>query len=157
MISHQFSDESELPIFCITNSDSEQNYSQLENEAFGVKKFHQYLYGGSLSLITDHKPRVTILGPKESTPPLAAAHLQCWAIILLAYQYTIEFKKRDDHANADRLSCLPVNDHPGEEQDVQATCVYVGPIHMLFLSLLNSWKQLVNEILCAKKRQANCF
>ena len=99
-----------------------------------MKKFHQYLYGGSFTLITDHKPRVTILGAKESTPPLAAARLQCWAIILLAYQYTIELKKTEDHANADRLSCLPVNDHPGEEQDVQATCVYVGQINALPLT-----------------------
>ena len=39
--------------------------------------------------MTDHKPLMTILGPKKGIPTLAAAPLQRWAWILSAYRYDI--------------------------------------------------------------------
>ena len=79
VISHTFPDGSERPIAFAsrTLTTSEKNYAQLEKEAlslvFGIKKFHQYLYGRRFTLITDHKPLTTILGPKKGIPSLAAA------------------------------------------------------------------------------------
>jgi hypothetical protein len=97
-------------------SPSERNYAQLEKEAlsliFGVKKFHQYLYGRRFELITDHKPLTAILGPKKGIPSLATARLQRWAVLLSAYQYNIRFKPTDQHANADGLSRLPLPSSP---------------------------------------------
>ena len=54
---------------------------------FGVKKFHQYLYGRKFTLITDHKPLLAILAHKKGIPPLAAARLQRWSILPSAYSY----------------------------------------------------------------------
>ena len=71
-------------------------------------QFHPYIYGRKFTLITDHKPLTTIFSPKSSLPALAAARLQRWAIILSAYQYEVEFRATDNHANADCLSRLPL-------------------------------------------------
>ena len=122
VISHVYPDGSEKPIAFAsrTLSKSQKNYAQLEKEAlalvFGVRRFHQYLYGRNFTLVTDHKPLTTILGPKKGIPPLAAARLQRWALLLSAYRYDIEFKPTGKHGNADGLSRLPV-EIPSENEE----------------------------------------
>ena len=62
-------DGSEQPVAYAsqTLSKSEQNYPQIEKEALsivsGAKKFHKFLYGRKFTLVTDHKPLVSIFGP----------------------------------------------------------------------------------------------
>ena len=114
VISHTYPDGSEKPIAFAsrTLSKSQKNYAQIEKEAlglvFGVRRFHQYLYGRKFTLVTDHKPLTTIFGPKKGIPTLAAARLQRWGLVLTAYNYEIEFKPTEKHSNADCLSRLPV-------------------------------------------------
>ena len=114
VISHVYRDGSERPVAFTsrTLTASERNYAQLEKESlalvYGVQHFHQYLYGRTFTLVTDHKPLTSILNPKKGIPSLAAARLQRWAIILSAYRYEIEFKPTRDHGNADGLSRLPL-------------------------------------------------
>ena len=60
-------------------------------------------------LVTDHKPLTTILGQRKGIPPMVAARLQRWAIKLSAYTYEIEFRRTQDHSNADCLSRLPMH------------------------------------------------
>ena len=127
VISHVMEDGSERPIpyASQTLSTPERNYAQVEKEAlslvFGVKKFHSYLYGRKFTLVTDHKPFTTILGPKNNVPPLAAARLQCWALALSAYSYDIEFRPTAAHGNADGLSRLPLSHR--HELTVEQECV----------------------------------
>lgn len=79
VISHILHDKSERPIAFASRSLStaEKNYSQLDKEAlaliFGVKKFHQYIFGRHFTLETDHKPLVYIFGNKKGIPQVAAS------------------------------------------------------------------------------------
>ena len=121
VISHVLPSGEERPIAYAsrTLTKSERNYAQIEKEAlsiiFGIKKFHQYLYGRKFLLVTGHKPLTTLLGPKSGIPTLTAARLQRWALLLAAYQYDIEYRSTAKHANADCLSRLPINtDKPDE-------------------------------------------
>ena len=93
-----------------TQTKTQKRYSQIEWEAlaiiFDVKKFHQFLCGRKFRLITDHKPLVSIFPPDKQLPALTAQRLKRYAIILMAYQFDIEYKSTKDHGNADGLSRL---------------------------------------------------
>eukprot|EP00731_Ephydatia_muelleri_P037281 Em0434g7a len=113
VLSHHFKDGSERPISYAsrTLSKAERNYSQIEKEAlsiiFGLKKFHQYLYGRKFLLVTDHQPLVKIFGPKTGISSVVAGRLQRWALCLAGYQYDIVYKPTQRHGNADGLSRYP--------------------------------------------------
>jgi hypothetical protein len=115
-----------------TLSKAEQNYAQIEREAlaivFGVRKFHQYLYGNKFTLLTDHRPLTSILSPVKSTPSMAAARMQRWALLLSAHEYTIEYRKGALHANADGLSRLPLS-HTHKEK--------LGAVEVFYTSQLD--------------------
>ena len=95
-----------------------------------MKKFHKFLYARKFNLVTDHKPIVTILGPRSQIPTVAAARLQCWALLLAAYQYEVEFKSTDKHGNADGLSRLPLPTLP-EDSFLPVTQVNLLQINSL--------------------------
>ena len=137
VIAHVQPDGSEKPIAFAsrTLTPSERNYAQIEKEAlalvFGVKKFHQFLYGRKFSLVTDHKPLMAILGPKKGIPSLAAARLQRWAVLLSAYQYEIQFKPTQSHGNADALSRLPLQSEKSTTASEDTTIFNLAQIEAL--------------------------
>ena len=93
-----------------------------------MKKFHKYLFGRCFSLVTDHKPLLSILSAhisaKAEVPSVAAVRMQRWAIFLSAYSYDIEFKGTKMHANVDSLSRLPMQEE--DESEVAATMFKVS-------------------------------
>ena len=107
------SDKSERPVAYAlrTLTTPEQNYAQIECKAlaiiFAVRRFHQYLYGRTFTLVTDHCPLCKIFGEKEGIPPLAAARMECWALLLSAYHYNIEYISGKLNYSADCMSRLP--------------------------------------------------
>ena len=143
-----------------TLSDAERNYSQIEREAlsiiFGVKKFHQFLYGRTFSLLTDHKPLITIFSPEKGIPTLVASRLQRWAIILSAYSYKIEYKPTKEHGNPDSLSRLPTGPDSSFENTqslspvinlIQDECLSQMPIFAKDVAKATEGDEILNQVM----------
>ena len=120
VLSHRMEDGTEHPIAYAsrTLAPAEKNYSQIDKEGlgviFGIKKFHQYLYGHSFIIFTDHKPLVGLFGENRAIPQLAADRVRRWALTLAAYSYQIRYRPGKDHSNADGLSRLPLPDQTSD-------------------------------------------
>jgi transposase InsO family protein len=89
----------------------EQGYSQLDKEGlavvFGLKRFHMYLYGRPITILTDNSGIEHIMSPIAPIPTLAAQRLQRWAIMLAAFDYQLKRISSKDNVLADALSRLP--------------------------------------------------
>lgn len=96
-----------------TLAPAERNYSQLDKEGasviFGIKKFHQYLFGRRFTIYTDHKPLLGLLRADKAIPQMASPRVQRWALFLSAYDYDLQYREGKKHANADGLSRLPLS------------------------------------------------
>ena len=110
VLSHVMDDGSEKLIAYAsrTLAPAERKYAQIEKEGlaiiFGIKKFHQYLYGRHFTVYSDHRPLEHLFSENKSIPTFASARIQRWALTLSAYDYSISYKPGEKHANADLLS-----------------------------------------------------
>ena len=55
-------------------------------------------------LATDHKPLIALFGEKRGIPQMAAGRLQCWALFLSGFDYTIQYIRGKEIEGADGLS-----------------------------------------------------
>uniref|UniRef100_UPI00109F456C uncharacterized protein K02A2.6-like n=1 Tax=Podarcis muralis TaxID=64176 RepID=UPI00109F456C len=107
VLSHRFPDGREAPLayFSRTLSPTERNYSQLDKEALalvaGVKRFHEYLYGRTFDLITDHKPLLGLLTGDRPTPPVLSPRMLRWTVFLAAYHYRLIHRPGKSMGHAD--------------------------------------------------------
>ncbi|CAG9110788.1 unnamed protein product [Plutella xylostella] len=122
-------------------SSNERNYSQIQKEAtaiiFGIKRFHQYLYGRQEPFIlkTDHKPLLSIFGKKNGISVMAASRLQRYAVFLSAYNYTIQYISSENNSVADYFSRAPISGSEMKNKDevsdlrfIQLFNVNVAPV-----------------------------
>ena len=119
---------------------AEQNYSQIERESlavvFGVTKYRQYLLGRQFKLLTDHKRFITLLGEHMPVPLLAAARIKRWALLLAAYDYTIEFIRGKDNVFADFLSRKPIKYKQSAAEQVAENVMFIEEDQFLNASLV---------------------
>lgn len=137
IIMHQFKDGSR------SLTTAERNYSQIEKEAlslvFAVKKFHKMIFGRPIKLHTDHKPLLAIFGAKRGIPAHSANRLQRWALILMAYDFTIQYISTNSFGYADVLSRL-INRHiPPEEEFVIASVKIESSINQVIQQTVNQF------------------
>ena len=110
VISHVMPHGSEEPIAFAskTLSKAERSNVQVEKEGlsivYGIRKFNQYLIGRHFTILTDHKPLLTIFRPDKSLPVMSLQCLQRRALLLMCHDYDIRYRSSAEHSNADALS-----------------------------------------------------
>ncbi|CAH8608874.1 unnamed protein product [Dicrocoelium dendriticum] len=116
VLCHRMDDGSLRPIAYASRTlqTAEKNYSQLDREAlaviFGVKRFHQYLWGNVFERHKDHKPLISLFGETKGIQQMASPRMQRWAITLSAYSYKIVYITGVSNCTADALSRLPITE-----------------------------------------------
>ena len=160
VIAHVFPDSSECSVAFAsrTLTSSEKNYEHVEKEAIslivGVKHFHSYLYGWKFILVTDHNPLLAILSSNNGIPTLAAARLQRWAWIMMAYHYVIQFRPTGQHANADSFFLwLPLHKIPMEYTDSDSMLFNMSQIEALSVPAVTGSKLVLTEVYWYIKNQ----
>ena len=97
-----------------TLSETERRYSQTEKEAlaivYGMKQFHEYLWGQKFKVVTDHKPILGIFSDHKPISPQASGRIQRWALLLQAYDFELTHRSGKLLCTADMLSRLPQQD-----------------------------------------------
>ena len=102
---------------------AEQNYPAHKLEFLALKwsvteKFHDYLYGAQVEVVTDNNPLTYV-----TTSAKLDATGQRWMASLANYNFTIKYRKGSQNADADGLSRIPQRkiNHPVNQPAVKAT------------------------------------
>ncbi|XP_018348209.1 PREDICTED: uncharacterized protein K02A2.6-like [Trachymyrmex septentrionalis] len=138
VLSHQYPDGTERAIQYIsqTLNKTQIKYSMIDKEAyaivFAIKRLYIYLYGNTFKLVTDHRPLTKIFAKDKGLPLYSAMRMQHYAIFLRGFNFTIEYRKSEQNANADCLSRLPISGEP-ETNDV-VDLYYVNTIGSLLIT-----------------------
>ena len=89
----------------------EQRYSQTEREAlavvFGCVRYHLYVTRSRFTVVTDHKPLVSVYKNLQSNPP---TRIERWTLRVQRYDMTVVYQPGKDNP-ADYLSRRP-DPHP---------------------------------------------
>lgn len=87
-------------------SSTEKNYAQIEKEllavVFAIRKFHQYVYGKEVEIITDHKPLLAVMNKHVAN--INSCRLQRLKFKLIPYSITMKFCPGKKMFVADLLS-----------------------------------------------------
>ncbi|KAI8506223.1 hypothetical protein Bbelb_156500 [Branchiostoma belcheri] len=100
---------------------TEVNYAQIEKElyaiVFGCERFHQYVYGRSVTVESDHKPLEAITRKPLSSAP---ARLQRMLLRLQKYDLVVQHRPGKDIPVADALSRLYLEETDGMSETFEA-------------------------------------
>ena len=107
-------------------SSSEKNYAQIEKEMlailFELNKFHHFTYGRNVTVVTDHKPLVSLVKKALTRAP---KRLQAMLLRAQEYNFEVTYKSGKDIPIADALSRAPVNSSKSEEEIISVNLIYI--------------------------------
>lgn len=113
-------------------SPAEKNYSNIEREAlsitWAVLRLKHFLLGRHFSIRTDHKPLVHLLGRHTAVPCGTSARICRWALMLMPYDYDIDFVQGVDIPHADAMSRLSFAKTVPTKEDAIATDATINSI-----------------------------
>ena len=131
------------------------------------------IYGQRITLYTDHKPLLGLLGEHKALPEHASARMQRWAITLAGYNYQLKHRPGKKN-NADALSRLPIesrtSNYVPEELDALFNLIDKLPVSAEQISketqldsvlktvyhfTMNGWPEKVNEVFKPYKVRQN--
>ena len=119
VVAHRMEDGSERLIAYHSRSLSgpeKINYAQIDLEALaiisGLTKFNQYIWGRPVSIVTDYKLLLGLLGPNKPVPQMISPRMQCWALKLSSFEYDLVYRPGPSIPEADALSHLPAGPAP---------------------------------------------
>ena len=128
-MSHVMNDRSNRPIAFVsrTLTKAERNYCQIDNKelaiVYTIKKFHQYVCDRQFTILTHHKTLLCILPGDKGILPMTTARIQIWAILLSAYNYSLQYRPGNKNGNADFMSHFPSTNPIMKSQELVNTCI----------------------------------
>lgn len=78
------------------------------------QKFHDYIYGRHVSIKTNHKPLLGILGQNKAIPEIVSPRMLHWTFLLNADTYDLQYVPGKKLVNADGLSRLLLKNNDPE-------------------------------------------
>uniref|UniRef100_A0A914HNG7 RNA-directed DNA polymerase n=1 Tax=Globodera rostochiensis TaxID=31243 RepID=A0A914HNG7_GLORO len=160
VISHKFPNGSIKAVAHASKSLSpaEKNYSQIEKEGlaliFAVKKFHKMIYGRHFTLETDHKPLLGIFGSKKGIRQCSANRLIRWSLILLAYDFSIQYINTNDFGQADALSRLIAKGAEDEDERIIAAFNVESELESVLENAVKSLPLKFSDLVSASAKDA---
>ena len=125
---------------------AEQNYAVTEREAlaivWAVKRAEKFLLGKRFTIKTDHRALQYLFKPEKSLPKHTSARIQRWAIVMMGYDYDIEYVSGSNIPHVDAFSRLNFSDHSSE-------CFHTNVTEGIHWNedIGISWKELADETL----------
>ena len=128
---------------------AEKSYAPIEREALGIlygaTKFHQYIFGKSFLMETDHRPLVSIF---EGYLNAAPARIQCIMLKLQKYDFKITWVPRKYIMLADSLSkCAPPSNSDQTNEISDVLDLYVNEVIEQIPVSDEIWNKLRQETL----------
>ena len=133
------------PVSYVSRSltNAQKNYAIIEKELlavlFGCERFHQFVYGSEVTIISDHKPLESIMKKPLSKAP---ARLQRMPLRLQRYNINLLYKPGRDMIFADTLSRAHLKED-GEEINEEEI---IAQIHMICSNTASDEKKNIQEI-----------
>ena len=91
------------------------------------------------TILTDHKPLISIFSEKKLIPQMGSPRVQRWAVHLSAYEYNIVYQPGKHHANADALSRMPLAELGGDEAKEQVLMMDLLDDSLLDSNQIKRW------------------